>query len=201
MQSICSFQGCGLPRRCLGFCTGHQQQQHAGRPLAPLLKNKARRGDRTNLSSVEEAFRSFVDITDGCYLWTGRKISGYGVFHLKGTQYSAHRVAFERSKGPIPAGMVIDHICHNPACVRPSHLQAVSHKANMENRSGAHRNSKSGIRGVYWDTERSKWVAEVRHNRRNYRVGRFENIEDAAAAVSAARRILHSNSLLDLSGR
>src|SRR6185369_15988036 len=33
-----------------------------------------------------------------------------------------HRRAYERVKGSIPVGMVIDHLCHNRACVNTDHL-------------------------------------------------------------------------------
>lgn len=34
----CSYQGCDRQRFALGLCTGHYQQQHSGRELAPLRK-------------------------------------------------------------------------------------------------------------------------------------------------------------------
>lgn len=38
----------------------------------------------------------------------------------------AHRWAYELVVGPIPVGLTIDHLCRNPACVRPSHLEVVT---------------------------------------------------------------------------
>ena len=42
----------------------------------------------------------------------------------------AHRVAHEIYKYPIPDGLVIDHLCRNPWCVNPSHLEAVTSREN-----------------------------------------------------------------------
>ena len=69
----------------------------------------------------------------GCWLWMGTVTAGgadpYGRF-WNGRMAYAHRVSFELFKGPIPEGLVIDHLCRTPACVRPEHLEAVTPKEN-----------------------------------------------------------------------
>jgi hypothetical protein len=63
-----------------------------------------------------------------CWEWRGRRDrNGYGQV----TGDSAHRRAFEMAKGPIPAGLTIDHLCRHPWCVKPSHLEAVSIGENV----------------------------------------------------------------------
>lgn len=66
--------------------------------------------------------------------------NGYGLFAMDYKSRLAHRVSYELSIGPIPQGLVIDHLCHNKACVRPSHLEAVTHS---ENTARWHRHSAS----------------------------------------------------------
>ena len=47
----------------------------------------------------------------------------------------AHRHAFERVHGPLPAGMELDHLCRNRWCRNPDHLEAVSHRVNSQRAS------------------------------------------------------------------
>ena len=51
----------------------------------------------------------------------------------------AHRWAFENAYGPVPVGLEIDHLCRNQACVRPDHLEAVTHLENMRRSEPTHR--------------------------------------------------------------
>jgi hypothetical protein len=43
----------------------------------------------------------------------------------------AHRVAYELFKGPIPAGMDLDHLCRVRCCCNPDHLEPVTRKENL----------------------------------------------------------------------
>ncbi len=77
------------------------------------------------LLGPEDVFDSKVDKSGECWLWLGgRNKYGYGIFFKPGEQrVRAHRYAYERVHGPIPAGLVVLHTCDNPACVNPAHLQ------------------------------------------------------------------------------
>jgi len=76
-----------------------------------------------------------VDEND-CWIWQGKsKNKGYGVIRIggrRGVTAFVHRVLYEAAKGPIPDGLVIDHLCRNPACVNPDHLQAVTQAVNVQ---------------------------------------------------------------------
>jgi HNH endonuclease len=69
---------------------------------------------------------------DECWIWTaGKNTSGYGTFKLDGLQPVAHRLAYELTKGPIPEGLTLDHLCRVRACVNPAHLEAIPMKTNV----------------------------------------------------------------------
>lgn len=148
--------------------------------------------------TAEERFWAKVNKTEECWEWVAAKdTAGYGVFNFKGRLRGSHRVAWELARGDIPEGMFIDHMCHNPACVNISHLRLATPKQNVENRSGAQANSKTGVRGVSWDAERRKWASQVMHKGRKYHAGRFDRIEDAEAAVIEKRNELFTHNHVD----
>ncbi len=67
-----------------------------------------------------------------CWLWLRPlQKGGYGRIRVGGKDLSAHRYFFEASNGPIPPGLVLDHLCNEASCVNPSHLEAVTQKENL----------------------------------------------------------------------
>lgn len=81
--------------------------------------------------NAEKRFWSNVDAEGDCWEWTrSRNVRGYGVASVNGKQRPAHRVAWEFLVGPIPEGMQLDHLCYNPPCVNPDHLEVVTPRVN-----------------------------------------------------------------------
>jgi hypothetical protein len=78
-------------------------------------------------------------MTSTCVVWVGSTNSkGYGLISIDGKVQLAHRVAYEAANGPIPAGMVIDHLCRVRNCVKPEHLEVVTvAENNLRGRSSA----------------------------------------------------------------
>lgn len=146
--------------------------------------------------TVEGRFWAKVNMLGDCWVWTSATIPrGYGVFNLgTGAAYRnilAHRLSWEWTYGTIPKGIQIDHRCNNRLCVRPDHLRLATGKQNEENRTGANKNSKSGVRGVYW--HQGRWRACVWHNRKRFDAGAFDSLDDAEAAVIAKRNELFTH--------
>lgn len=81
--------------------------------------------------NVRERFESKVQKTNTCWLWLGTMhANGYGLFDMKvdgrWTKFWAHRVSFEFHKRPLVTPETVDHLCNNPRCVNPAHLDAVA---------------------------------------------------------------------------
>ena len=69
----------------------------------------------------------------GCWLWTGTLDRyGYGQINIKGVSKRAHRIVFETVRGPIPAGLTLDHTCRMRCCVNPDHLEIVTNRENLK---------------------------------------------------------------------
>lgn len=84
--------------------------------------------------SAQEKFDALrMPVSCGCWIWLGSTTSlGYGLLHFAGRTELAHRYSFRRSLGPIALGLEIDHLCRNPSCINPEHLEAVSHRENIK---------------------------------------------------------------------
>lgn len=127
--------GCGqhtrlAPRTCrrdgwvkgepLRYLAGHHGRR-PGRPLRPLRPA----GERW---SIEE--RGYVT---PCRVWLGCVNSkGYGVRGVDGRRVLVHRHAYEQAHGPIPDGLVVDHLCRVRECFNADHLEAVTPTVNTQ---------------------------------------------------------------------
>lgn len=74
--------------------------------------------------------------SNGCWEWTAyRNRLGYGVFCVSKREKRttmAHRLSYEYFVGDVPAEHEMDHLCRNPSCVNPTHLEAVTHSVNVQ---------------------------------------------------------------------
>lgn len=79
-----------------------------------------------------DRFWNKVSKTDHCWVWTGAKNdSGYGQIRIRNKCHYAHRLSYELHVGQIPDRWVIDHLCRNPSCINPLHLEAVEGRTNI----------------------------------------------------------------------
>lgn len=119
---ICSVPECERPHYANGHCKLHYERVKRTGTTEPRRK-----------MTMEERFWPKVLKTEGCWEWQGvRNHLGYGHVHdLDRVKRMAHRVSLELAGVEIPEGYDVDHLCRNPPCVRPDHLEPVTHAENM----------------------------------------------------------------------
>lgn len=124
-HAVCSVVGCELPVQARGWCEKHYQRWRANGSV------------HRNPPTVSERFWAKVDKTGGCWLWTaGKDVHGYGLFRVNRKNWLAHRWAWTQAHGAVPEGLELDHLCRTPACVRPDHLEPVTHAENVRRGRG-----------------------------------------------------------------
>lgn len=127
----CSVDGCGRPFLAKGWCSAHyyrvrrtgttHKEQASERILRRVVKQQ-----RSN---------NPVYVASECWVYQGGIGSaGYGIAGDGGVSDLAHRVVYRAEVGTIPDGFDIDHLCWVKACVRPSHLEAVTRMENLHRR-------------------------------------------------------------------
>jgi hypothetical protein len=84
--------------------------------------------------NTPDRFWSHVDRSAGeaaCWPWTSTLSStGYGKVTWHQVQYKAHRIAWFLTYGEMPR-QTIDHLCRNPLCCNPSHMEDVPNGVNV----------------------------------------------------------------------
>lgn len=85
-------------------------------------------------SPFEKAMSRVDKQPDGCWLYTGALMAdGYARVKDTSTDHAllVHRVVYEQLVGPIPDGLVLDHLCRVRNCVNPKHLEPVTGAENI----------------------------------------------------------------------
>ncbi|MGW2520519.1 HNH endonuclease signature motif containing protein [Streptomyces sp. NPDC001617] len=139
-MKICKVSECQRPVRARGWCQKHHQRWRlTGAPDTPYRYKEGAQARVAAMPTVEERFWAKVDKNGPppaqrpelgpCWVWTGSTDQkGYGRFYDGSRSRKAHDYAF----GPIADGLEPDHLCRNRACVRRSHLEAVTHRENSQ---------------------------------------------------------------------
>lgn len=109
-----------------------------GSPPKPSLKNLkplTLPDGRAIFLTADQLDRAWSQISvadDGCWIWTGARLpSGYGRLKIAGVQVYSHRLIYMITTGPIDPGLHTDHLCRNPPCCNPGHLEPVTARENV----------------------------------------------------------------------
>jgi len=118
------------------------------------------------------------------------KRNGYEMVGINHKTYLTHRIIFMIHHGFLPK--YIDHIDGNSLNNKIENLREATLSQNQYN-SKIPKNNTSGVKGVNWDKDHSKWRARVIVNKKTMFVGLFKEIEEAAKAIKAFREKQHKD--------
>lgn len=130
-ERTCSIDGCdGTNIAAKGWCWKHYRRwlRH-GDPEHPPQP-------RTPAPIMDRLQRHIQQTEAGCWEWTGSRTNNYGRIQVDGALRFSHRVMYELAVGPIPDGFHLDHLCRNPPCCNPQHLEAVTPLENTRRGEG-----------------------------------------------------------------
>lgn len=130
-----------------------------------LPTKRVGRGGSKSPVHVRTFVKAFINEETGCWEWRGAKNElGYGVITIvkDGMRHTmrAHRISWSHIRGPIPQGLVLDHLCRNPSCINPDHLEPVPQALNVQRgRAGHHNKAKTHcVNGHEFTPENTKFL-------------------------------------------
>lgn len=100
-----------------------------------------RRPRGSPLSLEQDTAETLGPLATPCRVWRWTKNwKGYGYIrrmHEVPGNRVVHRLFYEMSRGSIPPGLELDHLCRVRACCNPDHLEAVTTRENVLRGFGA----------------------------------------------------------------
>lgn len=118
--------------------------------------------------------------------------NGYVSVWFNGKNDYMHRVIWEFVNGPIPEGMVIDHINGVRSDNRIQNLRLATPSQNAQNRTRS-KNNKSGVKGISFHQRDKKWHANIGVNGRQKYLGSFDTAPEAESAYLQAVLKYHTH--------
>jgi len=148
-----------------------------------------------HIKGARKVVESSTREKSGCWNWSkATDIKGYGFAYWNGKTVRAHRLSYESFRGPIPAGMTIDHLCMNTSCVNPDHMEVVTAAENTSRRYRGRTHCKRGHRitaentSVHADGGKRCRACKKMHDQSRRPMNRSEA---ATAREAAKRRLRH----------
>ncbi len=103
---------------------------------------------------------------EGCWPWTGTlNREGRGRFTVVGETTYAYRWSYVLERGPVTATDVVRHLCGNPACCRPDHLEVGGQRENNLDTAEQGRNRSAKLDGPKARRIRERSAAPSRPSR------------------------------------
>lgn len=183
---ICSVEGCNNKHHAKGYC-----QRHYNHIITCGHVLERTRADKNEI--VEHDDYAEIILYDKQHNETARAIIDLECIEVvrKYKWHLSHGYVYNNRVGPLhrylmnPAdNLVIDHINRNPLDNRRDNLRACTQHENIFNKS-IQCNNTSGVPGVCWDKTKNRWIAYIKFNNKQKRLGQFKTKEEA---IEARRR-------------
>lgn len=169
----CSVDMCDQPVHALGFC-----KKHHTRWLRTGTTKLVRQ------PGVMARFQRNIKLEGDCWIWQGQlNNKGYGCISENGKRQYVHRWSYEHYVGPVPAGMMVDNMCHTPACVNHDHLRLATPSENTRNQRPELVRAVSGFKHVRQTSNASTYFVSLHADGKTYVERGFRTIEDAHTAA------------------
>ena len=105
-------------------------------------------------------------------------------------RYKYHRIVFLMFNGYIP--LEVDHNDGDASNNRIENLRAATRSEQCCN-TKLRKDNTTGIKGVYWDKARDKWIVSINKNKKTVYRARFDDFELAELVAIEARDKYHSS--------
>ncbi len=137
LGQLCTIGGCERPLYANGWCHQHNQRarKNNGDPGPADIRDYERHVQPLPQgATTAERLEAYSDRSGGpnsCWDWRGYcGWDGYPQIHDGEKMGFAHRVMYALHVEPLAHGMHVDHLCCNPACINPDHLEQVEPAEN-----------------------------------------------------------------------
>ena len=129
----CGHDGCERPAKVDGYCIGHAKRRAVDRAPLPTRRPSGLSGKALADWYIERSERT----GGGCMEYSGgRGRNGRPVGGSDGDRMYVYRIVHDAYHGQPLHGMVVRHLCGNPRCIDPKHLEAGSLDENSADRFG-----------------------------------------------------------------
>jgi hypothetical protein len=126
------------------------------------------------------------------YKWQANKMAHGKYRAIRGCRTRCGHIYMHRFILNCPKGMTVDHIDGNPLNNRRSNLRICTQGQNSKNQMKPTNNT-SGFKGVIYDPRTDvnlarRWIAQIKVERKNKKLGYFLTKEEAARAYDIAAK-------------